>query len=193
MIANYPAFSDGQLLEQILKFEQLHIKYHQASGKEVSDELISAVLLRSLPDELCAHATVSLPETCSYRDLRVLLLRWDRSSQKWSSQAINAPSASSNDPRPWKLIRFVRSEYGAKEARPKAKATMTLARGSACSMLGQVGKEEAGTGIRQVVSAKTKVKVIKVARLAVKMGRLKAAKATAGCAANQVIGRMSVG
>ena len=99
-IANYPSFSEGQLLEQILKFEQLHMKYHQASGKEVSDELISAVLLRSLPNDLRAHVTVNLPESCSYRDLRELLLRWDRSNQRWSSQTINAPSASSNDPVP---------------------------------------------------------------------------------------------
>ena len=91
-VANYPPFNDGQMLEQILKFEQLHVKYQQASGQQISDELISAVLLRSLPNELRAHVTVNLPENAVYQDLRELLLRWDRSNQRWSAATLNAPT-----------------------------------------------------------------------------------------------------
>ncbi|CAE7830593.1 unnamed protein product [Symbiodinium sp. CCMP2592] len=95
-IAQYPSFTTGSLLEQILKFEELHARYRQASGKEVDEQLVSAVLLRSLPPEVKSHVTVNLPEDASYAVLREMLMKWERGTQKWSSSLVSGGNAHSD-------------------------------------------------------------------------------------------------
>ena len=99
-IAQYPAMTAQNLLEQVLKMEDLFRKYEQASGKAVPDEMKSALLLRVLPQQVKYHLTINVHEDSTYDEMREVLLRWDRSSQKWSSQIVTGGVAHSNNSGP---------------------------------------------------------------------------------------------
>ena len=88
------------LLEQVLKMEDLFRQYEQASGKAVPDEMKSALLLRVLPQQVKYHLIINVHEDCTYDEIREVLLRWDRSSRKWSTQIVTGGNAHSNSPGP---------------------------------------------------------------------------------------------
>eukprot|EP00439_Symbiodinium_sp_Y106_P006968 s10135_g1.t1 len=78
----------SNLLEQLLKMEDLFKKYEQAANKPVPEEVKSALLLRVLPQNVKSHLTVSINDESTYDQMREVILRWERSSQKWSSQIV---------------------------------------------------------------------------------------------------------
>ena len=91
-ISQYPNMSQGNLLEQLLKMEDLFKKYEQAASKPVPEEVKSALLLRVLPQNVKSHLTVSINDESTYDQMREVVLRWERSSQKWSSQIVTGVS-----------------------------------------------------------------------------------------------------
>ena len=95
-IAQYPATTAQNLLEQVLKMEDLLRKYEQASGKAVPDEMKRALLLRVLPQQVKYRLTINVHEDSTYDEMREVLLRRDRSSQKWSSQIVTGGIAHNN-------------------------------------------------------------------------------------------------
>ena len=68
--------------------EDLFKKYEQAANKPVPEEVKSALLLRVLPQNVKSHLTVSINDESTYDQMREVILRWERSSQKWSSQIV---------------------------------------------------------------------------------------------------------
>ena len=68
-------------------FEELCRKYEQSAGKPVASELRAAILLRSLPGTLRTHVSVNCQEDASHEDLREMILRCERATQKWTAQA----------------------------------------------------------------------------------------------------------
>ena len=81
-ISQYPNMTQGNLLEQLLKMEDLFKKYEQAANKPVPEEVKSALLLRVLPQNVKSHLTVSINDESTYDQMREVILRWERSSQK---------------------------------------------------------------------------------------------------------------
>ena len=95
-ISQYPNMTQGNLLEQLLKMEDLFKKYEQAANKPVPEEVKSALLLRVLPQSVKSHLTVSITDESTYDQMREVILRWERSSQKWSSQIVTGNAQSKN-------------------------------------------------------------------------------------------------
>ena len=62
--------------------EDLFKKYEQAANKPVPEEVKSALLLRVLPQNVKSHLTVSINDESTYDQMREVILRWERSSQK---------------------------------------------------------------------------------------------------------------
>ncbi|CAE7352802.1 unnamed protein product, partial [Symbiodinium sp. CCMP2456] len=83
-ITQFPAMSNANVLEQLLRLEELFRKYQQAAGSEVPKELKSALLLRSLPQSVKTHVSMTCSEDCSYDTLRETVVRWERNTQKWT-------------------------------------------------------------------------------------------------------------
>ncbi|CAE7760299.1 unnamed protein product, partial [Symbiodinium pilosum] len=77
--------SQDNLLEQLLKMEDLFKKYEQAANKPVFEEVKSALLLRVLPQNVKSHLTVSINEsTMNLRMIRCLApMDVDRVKGKW--------------------------------------------------------------------------------------------------------------
>ena len=98
-ISQFPAMNQGNLLEQVLRLEDLFRKYEQASGKPVPNEMQSAILLRVLPQQVRSHLTITIGDDSTYESMRDMILRWERSTQKWSSQIVTggAPQKPSYD------------------------------------------------------------------------------------------------
>ena len=96
-ITQFPQFKADQIHESVLRFDELIRRYKQSSGKDVSDDLKAAVLLRAVPQQIKAQISMNLPEDVTFEMLRETLLRWDRSTQKWS-QSIVLPSSSASPP-----------------------------------------------------------------------------------------------
>ena len=92
-ISQYPNMSQGNLLEQLLKLEDLFRKYEQAASKPVPEDMKSALLLRVLPNNVKTHLTMSINDESTYDQMREVILRWERSSQKWSQQIVSGHSA----------------------------------------------------------------------------------------------------
>ena len=82
--------------EQVLKLEELCRKYEQSAGKAVDSELKAAILLRSLPGPLRTHVSVNCKEDASYEDLREVILRYERATQKWTTQLVVGTSSRSD-------------------------------------------------------------------------------------------------
>ena len=95
-ITQYPQMTAHGLLEQLLKLEELFRRYVQASGEDVPESLKSALVLRGLPQQVKTHVSMSLTDTADYHDLRELV-RWERTSQKWSSSLVNPSSSTSGN------------------------------------------------------------------------------------------------
>ncbi|CAE7834903.1 RE2 [Symbiodinium sp. CCMP2592] len=88
-ISQFPAMTNSNYHEQILKLEELCRKYSQSSGKEVDVELKAAILLRSLPATLRTHVSVNCSESATYEELREVILRYERATQKWTTQLVS--------------------------------------------------------------------------------------------------------
>ncbi|OLP98193.1 hypothetical protein AK812_SmicGene19338 [Symbiodinium microadriaticum] len=89
-ISQYPNMSQGNLLEQLLKMEDLFEKYEQA--------VKPALLLRVLPQSVKSHLTVSITDESTCDQMREVILRWERSSQKWCSQIVTGSVQFKNQP-----------------------------------------------------------------------------------------------
>ena len=74
-ISQYPNMSQGSLLEQLLKMEDLFKKYEQAANKPVPEEVKSALLLGVLPQNVKSHLTVSINDESTYDQMRDVILR----------------------------------------------------------------------------------------------------------------------
>ena len=98
-ISQFPTMTQGNLLEQVLRLEDLFRKYEQASGKPVPSEMQSAILLRVLPQQVRSHLTITIGDESTYESMRDMILRWERSTQKWSSEIVRggAPQKPSYD------------------------------------------------------------------------------------------------
>ena len=94
-ISQYPNMSQGNLLEQLLKLEDLFRKYEQAASKPVPEDMKAALLLRILPNSVKTHLTMSINDESTYDEMREVILRWERSSQKWSQQIVSGHMAQS--------------------------------------------------------------------------------------------------
>ena len=70
------------LLPQILDLEHGFKQYSQTADKEVSDDLKSAILLRSLSGQLRNFVAECVDENVSYEDLLELVLKYERSQQR---------------------------------------------------------------------------------------------------------------
>ena len=90
--------SNANVLEQLLRLEELFRKYAQAAGSDVPSDSKSALLLRSLPQSVKTHVSMTRSETSTYEVLRETVVRWERSTQKWSHTLVNhTPSTPSID------------------------------------------------------------------------------------------------
>ena len=96
-IAQFPAMSNANVLEQLLRLEELFRKYSQAAGSEVSSDLKSALLLRSLPQSVKTHVSMTCSESSTYEVLRETVVRWERNTQKWSHTFVNSTSSSTTN------------------------------------------------------------------------------------------------
>ena len=92
-ISQYPNMSQGNLLEQLLKLEDLFRKYEQAAAKPVPEDMKAALLLRVLPNNVKTRLTMSINDESTYDQMREVIVRWERSSQKWSSQIVSGLSS----------------------------------------------------------------------------------------------------
>ena len=127
-IASYPPFTSGSLLEQILRFEDLHTRYRQASGKDIDEQLTSAILLRSLPPEVKSHVTVNLPEDASYTTLREMLLKWERGTQTWTSSIVSGGTIGS-DPNAMEVDQIGQIKGKSKSGKPTWKGARDGSKG----------------------------------------------------------------
>ena len=84
-------------MEQVLKFEQLVFQYEQAAGKELTEDLKVAVVLKSLPPAIKNYVSVLTEEDIDYSKLREVLMKWERSQQKWTGQVSTHGGAFSQD------------------------------------------------------------------------------------------------
>ncbi|OLP74742.1 hypothetical protein AK812_SmicGene45639, partial [Symbiodinium microadriaticum] len=96
-ISQFPMMTNSNYHEQILKLEELCRKYEQSSSKTVDAELKAAILLRSLPASLRTHVSVNCSESATYDQLREVILRYERATQKWTTQLVSGPSTSATD------------------------------------------------------------------------------------------------
>ena len=96
-ISQFPMMTNSNYHEQILKLEELCRKYEQSSSKTVDAELKAAILLRSLPASLRTHVSVNCSESATYDQLREVILRYERATQKWTTQLVSGPSRSATD------------------------------------------------------------------------------------------------
>ena len=53
----------------------------------------AALLLRVLPNNVKTHLTMSINDESTYDQMREVIVRWERSSQKWSSQIVSGLSS----------------------------------------------------------------------------------------------------
>ena len=117
-ISQFPMMTNSNYHEQILKLEELCRKYEQSSSKTVDAELKAAILLRSLPASLRTHVSVNCSESATYDQLREVILRYERATQKWTTQLVSGPSTSATDTSAPMEIDQV---WNAKGKRPKGK------------------------------------------------------------------------
>ena len=97
-ITQFPAMSNANVLEQLLRLEELFRKYAQAAGSDVPSDLKSALLLRSLPQSVKTHVSMTCSETSTYEVLRETVVRWERNTQKWNHTLVShTPSTPSID------------------------------------------------------------------------------------------------
>ena len=87
-ISQFPQMTNSNYHEQILKLEELCRKYEQSASKPVDSELKAAILLRALPPSLRTHVSINCPENASYDVLREVILRYERATQKWTTQVV---------------------------------------------------------------------------------------------------------
>ena len=66
-------------------------------AKRWISELKAAILLRSLPASLRTHVSVNCSESATYDQLREVILRYERATQKWTTQLVSGPSTSATD------------------------------------------------------------------------------------------------
>ena len=108
-ISQFPVMNQQNYHEQLLKLEELRRKYQQASGKEV---LKAAILLLSLPASIRTHVSLQCPEDATDDTLREVVLRYERSTQKWTTQVVTGiPSTSSDGPVPMEIDRVYKGNY----------------------------------------------------------------------------------
>ena len=69
-----------------MKFEEVVSRHEQAAGKELSEELKVAVVLKALPPVIKNYVSVLTEEDIDYSKLREVLMKWERTQQKWSGQ-----------------------------------------------------------------------------------------------------------
>ena len=96
-ISQFPMMTNSNYHEQILKLEEMCRKYEQSSSKTVDSELKAAILLRSLPASLRTHVSVNCSESATYDQLREVILRYERATQKWTTQLVSGPSTRATD------------------------------------------------------------------------------------------------
>ena len=97
-ISQFPAMTNSNYHEQILKLEELCRKCEQSSSKAVDSELKAAILLRSLPATLRTHVSVNCDENATSDQLREVTLRYERATQKWTTQLVSgSPTTTTGD------------------------------------------------------------------------------------------------
>ena len=111
-ITQFPAMSTTNVLEQLLRLEELFRKYSQAAGAEVSSELKSALLLRSLPQSVKTHVSMSCNENCTYEVLRETVVRWERNTQKWTQTLVNQTPSTTDTSAPMDVDRVKGKDKG---------------------------------------------------------------------------------
>ena len=118
-ITQFPAMSTTNVLEQLLRLEELFRKYSQAAGTEVPMELKSALLLRSLPQSVKTHVSMTCSEDCTYEVLRETVVRWERNTQKWTQTLVNQTSPSTDTGGPMDVDRIKGKDKGKGKNNPK--------------------------------------------------------------------------
>ena len=156
-IASYPPFTSGSLLEQILRFEDLHTRYRQASGKAIDEQLTSAVLMRSLPLEVKSHATVNLPEDARPEmDIGHRLWRHPQFGPKCYGSGSNWPSERWTQRRQTHLERVQMVLRGQKVA--SSGHALLLAKAKVIARVKRASKVKAMTATRRALMAKARAR-----------------------------------
>ncbi|CAE6963910.1 unnamed protein product [Symbiodinium sp. CCMP2592] len=86
-ISQFPAMTNSNYHEQILKLEELCRKYNQSSGKEVAASFVAYTCERDL----------NCSESATYEQLREVILRYERATQKWTTQLFSGSPPPAGD------------------------------------------------------------------------------------------------
>ena len=76
------------LLPQTLDLEKCFTQYEVTTGRVLQDSLKAAVLLRCVTGVLKSYILASADEQVDYDDLRELVLKLERSQQKWTMPSL---------------------------------------------------------------------------------------------------------
>ena len=82
-------------------------------------ELKSALLLRSLPQSVKTHVSMTCSEDCTYEVLRETVVRWERNTQKWTQTLVNQTSPSTDTGGPMDVDRIKGKDKGKGKNNPK--------------------------------------------------------------------------
>ena len=97
LIMNWPAFNNkSSYLNQVMKLENAYAEYEKL-GNNLSDEIKTAVLLRSVQGTLKTWLQLSFKDNTTYAQMREAVLSYDRSTTKWSEMMVLGRDSGAND------------------------------------------------------------------------------------------------
>eukprot|EP00434_Breviolum_minutum_P039359 symbB.v1.2.034948.t1/scaffold4605.1/size37493/1 len=97
VIMNWPQFNGkSSFLSQVLRLENAFYEYDKL-GTKLSEELRTAVLLRSVTGQLKVWLQLQIDNSYGYDKVRELILSYERSTARWTEQMVLGSSMTSTD------------------------------------------------------------------------------------------------
>ena len=108
VIMAWPSFTGKtSLMQQVLKLEHAYSEYEKL-GSKLSDDLKTAVLMRSVTGQLKTWLQLQVNEGTTYAKVREMILMYDTSTTRWSEQMVlgsDAAGSSTDGPVPMEIDR----------------------------------------------------------------------------------------